>query len=186
MFPEQISEQLSAKYEELLGDLRAKLSKINVGRASPAVLEDIIVDTGQYQAALQELASMRLVEPQTLLVEPWDKSLVDRIEKAIAQANLNVSTQPRPDGLYVKFPQASEETRQRAIREVNQLKEEVRVQARQVREEKWQEVKDWFANKEISEDQKFRIKELLDEQIGEINEQIEQISERKIENISKR
>ncbi len=183
MIPEQVTKDLKSTYENTLDYLRNQLAQINVGRANPGAIEDLEIDAGQYKAKLQELASIRSIETQTLLVEPWDKKLVGAIEKAIMGANLNLSVQSQEGGLYVKFPELTQESRDKARKQVDEMREETRVKARKTREEKWQEVQSRFKEGEITEDEKYRIKELLDEQIKKINDQIDEIADNKIEQI---
>lgn len=160
--------------------LSRELSGLRTGKASPAILDNIKVDTyGQLQA-IKHLANINIEDAKTLRITPWDKSSIKMIESAIMEANLGISTAPDSLGLRVIFPELSTERRQVLIKLVNEKLEEARISVKKERERTWGEIQEQNRASQISEDDKFRAKDELQKIIDQANNQLEQIAEKKI------
>jgi ribosome recycling factor len=183
MLPEQIKQKLLPVYNEALEDFQQRLNKITLERATPALLEDVEVNLESYNARVKELAAIRTLDSSTLLIEPWDKKTIDAIQQAVASAKAHFSVSNQGGGIYVKLPPATSEVKERFVKEVSGIKEEARIKVRQIREEAWQEIQERFRRKELTEDEKFRAKVALDEQIHEINGKIEEMAAKRIKQI---
>src|SRR5476651_1392074 len=115
------------KVEEFLAN---GYSQLNIGRASPMVLDGISVESYGSFVPLKNVASVSIEDPKTLRIAPWDKSQLKGIEKAIVAANLGVSVATDDMGLRVVFPQLTTETRQKLVKVLKEKLEESRITAR--------------------------------------------------------
>lgn len=164
------------KVEEFLSKEYASL---NVGRASPMVLDGISVEVyGDYQS-IKNVASVNIEDPKTLRIAPWDKTQIKPIEKAIMAANLGLSVATDEAGIRVIFPQLTTETRQNLVKVLKNKLEESRITVRKERERVWDDVQEQEKEGKITEDEKFRAKEDLQKVIDEANKNLEAIFEKK-------
>ncbi len=153
-----------------------KLRSIRTGRASPAFVEHLTVDAYGTKTPLNQLASINVPEPRLLVVQPYDRSIIGSIEKAIMSSDLGVT--PSNDGQVIRlpFPQLTEERRKELIRVVHQRAEEGRVSVRNVRRHAKEELERLKKDGEISEDELVRAEKELqkttDRFVGEIDEML--------------
>lgn len=164
------TKQKMARSVELLA---AELSKIRTGRANPALLEGVKVEYYGTQVPLRQIASITAPEPRLLVVQPWDKSAISQVERAILKADLGLN--PLSDGnlLRIPIPVLSEERRRELVRLASRLTEEAKVAIRSLRREANEQIKRLEQEKELSEDDalaaQHRIQELTDEYIEELD-----------------
>lgn len=164
------------KVEEFLSK---EYSQLNVGRASPMVLDGITVEVyGQYQS-IKNIASVNIEDPKTLRIAPWDKTQIKPIEKAILASNLGLSVATDEAGIRVIFPQLTTETRQNLVKVLKQKLEESRITVRKERERIWDEIQKLEKESKMTEDEKFRAKDDLQKVIDEVNNNLEAIFEKK-------
>lgn len=164
------------KIEEFLGK---EYSQLNIGRASPMVLDGISVESYGSFVPLKNVASVSIEDPKTLRIAPWDKNQIKGIEKAIVGANLGLSVATDDQGIRVIFPQLTTETRQTLVKVLKEKLEESRISVRRERETILEDMKDF------TEDDKFRAKEDLQKIINEANENLEALFERKEQEVMK-
>ncbi|OGI71672.1 ribosome recycling factor [Candidatus Nomurabacteria bacterium RIFCSPHIGHO2_02_FULL_35_13] len=164
----KVSEYLSKEY-----------SQLNIGRASPMILDGISVESYGSYVSLKNVASISIEDPKTLRIAPWDKSQIKEIEKSITSANLGLSVAVDDAGIRVIFPQLTTETRQKLVKVLKEKLEEARITVRRERERIWNDVQAQEENDKITEDDKFRAKEDLQKIIDEINKKLEDIFEKK-------
>ncbi|MFA5737120.1 MAG: ribosome recycling factor [Candidatus Paceibacterota bacterium] len=162
--------------EEWLG--REYLS-IRTGKATPQVLDSVLVDSYGSKTPIKHLANIAIEDAKTLRITPWDKSQIKEIQLAIEKSNLGLSTAPDSDSLRLSFPDLTEERRKMLMKLVNEKMEEARVSVRKEREKIWNEIQDQEKAGQISEDDKFKAKDELQKIIDEINDKIAGLSERK-------
>lgn len=154
--------------------LRNELIAIRTGKASPSLLESVRVEAYGSLMPLSQVASISAPQPRMLVVQSWDKSLVQPILKAIQKADLGLN--PADDGelIRVPIPPLTEERRNELVRKVKKLGEEARIAVRNVRREANEEVKHLQKDGKTSEDEAHRgtqeIQKLTDESIEEIDE----------------
>jgi len=164
------------KVGEFLGK---EYSQLNIGRASPQVLDGISVDSYGSFVPLKNVASVSIEDPKTLRIVPWDKSQIKSIEKAIVGANLGLSVATDDAGIRVIFPQLTTETRQTLVKVLKEKLEEQRITVRKERERIWDEVQKLEKEGKMTEDEKFKTKEELQKIIDEINKILETTFEKK-------
>lgn len=175
----EIIEKIKPEMEKVINFLERELTKIRTGRASPSLIEDTIVDCFGQKLPLKELAAISSPEPRQIVIQPWDKSYIESIEKALSRSSLGVSPVVDKDLIRISLPPLSDEYRKNLLRILSEKQEEARKTIRRWREEVWDEIQEKFKTGEIREDDKFRAKDELQKLIDEYNEKIEKIGERK-------
>ncbi len=164
------------KVEEFLGK---EYNQLNVGRASPMILDGISVESYGSYVPLKNVASVSIEDPKTLRIAPWDKSQIKGIEKAILTSNLGLSVAVDDSGIRVIFPQLTTENRSSLVKVLKEKLEEARITVRRERERVWQDVEAKEEEGKITEDERFRAKEDLQKIIDEVNNNLEGIFEKK-------
>lgn len=151
---------------------RRDLASVRAGRATPALLDKIVVDYYGAATPINQLANINIPEPRLLVVQPWDKSALPAIEKAIAKSDLGIA--PASDGSVIRLalPHLTEERRQELVKQVRKKAEEERVAIRNIRRDANDLIKELEKSKDISEDDARRgqesIQKLTDRNIEEV------------------
>lgn len=144
-FEEKMKKSVSV-FVENLGSIRA-------GRANPKILNNIQVEYYGTSTPITQVASVSVPEARLIVVQPWDKSVLGEIEKAIQKADLGIN--PINDGNVIRlnFPELNEERRKEIVKEIKTLTEEAKVSIRNIRRDSMELVKDLEKKSEISEDE---------------------------------
>jgi ribosome recycling factor len=147
--------------EKSLTALRRELANIRTGRANPAVIEHLTVDYYGAPTPLQQLANIAAPDPRQLLVQPYDRSALGSIEKAIRTSDFGFN--PTNDGSTIRIiiPQLTEERRRDFVKLVHKRVEEAKVAVRNVRRDANDSLKKQRRDKELSEDEEKRAQEQL-------------------------
>lgn len=175
----EIINQIKSELDKTIAFLEREVGNIRTSRASPSLIEDFEVECFDQKFALKQLGAISSVDSRTLTIQPWDKSYLEPIEKAISNSHLGVSPIVDKDLIRISFPQLSEEYRKDLLRLLAMKQEEAKRTIRRWREEAWRKIQDEFKEGNIREDDKFRGKDELQELIDEYNEKIEEMGERK-------
>lgn len=175
----EIIEKIKPEIDKTISFLERELTKFRIGRASPSLVENIVVECFGEKFPLKQLAAISLPGPRQILVQPWDKSYVESIEKAILQSGLGISPVVDKDVIRISLPSLSEEYRKDLLRVLSEKQEEARKTIRRWREKAWDEIQERFKEGEIREDDKFRAKDELQDLVDEYNKKIEEMGERK-------
>ena len=169
----EICDKARERMEKTLKALTANFSKVRTGRANPHVLDAITVDYYGQPTPITQLAGVKVPEASMLVVEPWDKTSLNAIERAIASSDLGIT--PSNDGVCIRlpFPRPTEERRRELVKECRQLAEEARISVRNVRRDANSKAEH---NEELSEDEVKReqhsIQKLTDSYIEKIEEML--------------
>jgi ribosome recycling factor len=166
-----IQERMQKVLEVLKGDLLT----VRTGRATPSLVDHIVISAygGTQRLKVVELATVTTSDSQTLVIAPFDTSIIGEIQKGIMEANVGLT--PTIDGqiLRISIPPLSEERRKDLIHLLKQKLEGGRIQVRQVRHDAMDEVKKTYQDKEISEDELTRlekeVQKITDDTISEID-----------------
>jgi ribosome recycling factor len=129
------------RMDNALEAMRREFSTVRTGKASPALLEHVRVEAYETHMPLEQLSTISAPEPRLLVVQPWDKTIVGAIEKAIQSADLGLN--PSNDGtvIHVPIPQLNEERRQELVKVLHNMAEEGRVSRRTARRAANDEIK---------------------------------------------
>ncbi len=176
---------LKTDFEKILNHLKSEYAAIRTGRASIGLVENIIVECYGSKMPLNNLASISVPQPQTIFIQPWDKSIIKDIERAITVSGLGVNPIVDKDIIRVNIPSLTEERRKDLVKLVNKIEEEHKIRIRKIREDYMKKIDRMEENKEIREDEKFRLKEEVQEVVDEYNRQIEELTRKKEEEIMK-
>ncbi len=167
--------------QQVLDLVMSDIASIRTGRASGSLIEDVsvLVYGGQQKLTIKELGTITAPDPQTIVVDPWDKSIIGEIRQGILSANVGLN--PSIDGelLRIVLPPMTSEDREKYVKLLSTKLENGKVMIRQVRGDTMKHIKEIFEKKEISEDEKFRQEKKLQEMTDEFVGKIEEAGERK-------
>jgi ribosome recycling factor len=169
----------AAKMQKAVAHLKEDLGGIRTGRATPALLNRVVVEYYGTPVPLQQLASMSVPEPRTLMVQPFDKTAIGSIEKAILASDLGIT--PSNDGNVIRlsFPPLTEERRRQLVKQVHARAEDGRVAVRNVRRHSKDEVEKLEKSHEISEDDLKRAERDLQRHTDQFVAEIDEIQHHK-------
>src|SRR4030043_849569 len=159
--------------EELIS---SDIGGIRTGRATSALIEDLLISVygGAQKLKVNELGTITTPDSQTIIIDPWDKSIIGEIRKGIEAANIGLL--PSIDGEIIRMvlPPMTTEDREKDVKLLHIKIENGRIMIRQIRGDKMKDIKDGFENKEVSEDEKFafekKLQQITDEFIGKLEE----------------
>lgn len=176
--------QVRAEMEEAVGLLRQDLATMKVGRATPALVEQVKVEAYETQMPLVELATINIAGPNELVIIPFDQTVLRNIEKALAMdRGLGLSPATEGNQIRLKIPPLTEERRKEFVKLLHQKLEAARIMIRQIRGNQLREVRQQGQDKAMAEDEEFRQKEALQKLTDEFNQKIEEIGNRKEEEL---
>ena len=156
-----ILESLKERMEKSVDSLKSAFNKIRTGRANPAILDDIKIDYYGNLTPLNQTSNISVEENRTLVISPWDKTLMPEIEKAITSSDLGLNPSSSGDLIRVTMPTLTEETRQGYIKQARSEAENSRISIRNIRRDANNQVKDMQLSGEISEDDLRRSEDLI-------------------------
>lgn len=172
-------DKVKPEFDKAFKFLEQEIAKIRTSRASPALVEDIEVNAFGSKFALKQLAAISAPQTNQIVIQPWDTSYIEPIEKAISQSGLGMSAVVDKNIIRLSLPTLTEEYRQQLGKALNEKAEQTRQTIRRWREDCWNKIQTAQKAKEISEDDKFRGKDELQKVIDEFNEKIKNLVEKK-------
>ena len=149
---EEIKKQLNVDMDQAVKGLQHQLTKVRTGRASASVLDGVSVDYYGTLSPVSQVGQISTPEARLLQIQPFDKSLIAAIEKAILGANLGLT--PSNDGnvIRIPFPQVTEDKRKELVRSIKKLGEDGKIKIRNLRRDQNDKVKKMEKDKDLSED----------------------------------
>ena len=167
--------QLRQEMERTLAALRKDYTLVRTGRASTALLEGLLVEYYGNRTPLNQLATLSVPEPRLILIQPYDRSTIANIEKAIYQSDLGLT--PVNDGKLVRvpIPELTEERRRDLVRHVRKVAEEYRVSVRNHRRDANEGLKKLQKEKQISEDELRTVQDQVQKLTNEYVEKVDHI-----------
>lgn len=171
--------EMADKMEKSVEAFKNELSKVRTGRASISLLDGISVDAYGSPMPMNQVATMTIPESRMIAIQPWDPQMVPAIEKAILKSNLGLA--PANDGKVIRLtiPQLTEERRKELVKQVRKVAEEFRVAIRNVRREAIDTLKQQKKDKEISEDDLFKLQDDAQKETDTYVKQIDEVTEHK-------
>lgn len=148
----EVTKNAEAKMKKAIEALRKNLSGIRTGRASPALVEHLMVEYYGTQCPLQQLAGISIPEPRTISIQPYDKGAVKEIEKAIMKSDLGLSPKTDAGVIRLNLPQLTEERRKELVKLTKKEAEESKVALRNIRREAMDQLKAQKESKLLTED----------------------------------
>lgn len=167
------------RMQQALDALRSDLRTIRTGRATPALLERVMVDYYGQATPLNQLAVISAPEPSLLVVRPYDPQSLEEIERAILRSDVGLT--PSNDGRIIRLPipRLTEERREELAKMVRQRVEEGKVALRNIRRDALGDLREFEEEKLISEDEFYRAKDELQDLIDNYTEKMEEVSTRR-------
>lgn len=159
-----------------LDTLTRDISSLRTGRATPSLISDLEVAVygGAQKLKIMELANISVQDSQTIIIDPWDKSITGEVRKGILAANIGLNPIVDQEVLRISLPPLTSEDREKMIKLLSQKLEAARIMVRQIRAGYMKDIKENFEKKEISEDERFaqekRLQQITDEFVAKINE----------------
>ena len=171
--------EFESKMKKTCESLNSTLATIRAGRANAAVLDQILVDYYGVPTPIQQLASVATPDPRSLVIQPWDGSVLKGVEKAILASDLGINPQNDGRSIRLVFPPLTEERRRDLVKQTKKYGEDAKVAIRNIRRDAIEKLKKQQKSSEITEDDykiaEKDIQKLTDDYIKEIDK----ISERK-------
>ena len=174
MSEKDVIKEARPRMEAAIDDFRRKLAAIRTGRAAVSLLDNVVVDYYGTPTLIKEMAKVSVADPTTLVVAPWDPSVLAAVEKAIRSADLGLN--PMNDGklLRVPIPVLTEERRKEMVKHLHKVVENHRTAARNVRRDANEAFKKLLKEKKIAEDAERRaldeVPKLTDQTIARLDE----------------
>ena len=164
------------KMEKALGQMKREFSTVRTGRANPAILDRVVVDYYGAPTPIRQMAQVSVSEGTTLVITPFDKSILKDVEKAVIKAELGVA--PNNDGVCIRlnFPPLTEERRRETAKEVKKFGEDAKIAIRNLRRDMVDSLKKIEKEENLPEDavkdNQDKIQKLTDKYVGIIDAQV--------------
>ena len=136
-----IIEATTERMDKAIEHLEAELGRLRAGKANPKMLESVMVDYYGSQAPINQVANIGTPDPRTIAIQPWEKNMIDPIEKAILNSNLGFNPQNNGETIRIIIPALTEERRVTLVKQVNSEGENAKVSIRSARKEANAEIK---------------------------------------------
>jgi ribosome recycling factor len=173
MSDKQIKTNADQKMQKSIETFKANLAKIRTGRASPGILEHIMVDYYGNPTPISQVANLGLADARTINVTPWEKNMVAVVEKAIRDSDLGLNPATQGAVIRVPMPPLTEERRKELTKVVKSEGEETKIAIRNLRRDANEHLKRLVKDKEISEDEERRaqdeIQKLTDRYVADVD-----------------
>ena len=172
-------ENLKKELNWVLEFLKSDLGQIRGSRATPALVENVKVEAYGSKMNLKEVASIMTPDAKTVMIQVWDKGLVNAVAKGIEESKIGLN--PNIDGQNIKLvmPPLIDERKKELTKLLHDKLEQARIKIRRGRDEAWHKVQNLEKAKSISEDDKFRAKDDLQKLVDEYNKKIKEMGEGK-------
>lgn len=172
-----VMDHAKAGMEKAINHLEVQLTKIRAGKANPAIFESVMVDYYGSMVPISQTANVNTQDARTIIIQPWEKSLLTPIEKAIQMANLGLN--PQNDGVIIRIsiPPLTEERRKELVKTAKSEGEEAKVGIRNSRKEAMENVKKLQKNglpEDEAKDAETKIQQLTDQYVQKTDKHIEQ------------
>lgn len=173
---DQVLQNAQVAFDKVVEHLKAEFGRLQIGRASAALVDHISVEVYGSIQPMKAIASVSIPDPRTIQIQPWDKSCLSAIEKAIVGVGTGLN--PVNDGICVRIniPPLTEERRIELTKHVKKLAETARIAVRTARQDFNTEFKKMKANDEITEDELFEAGEKLQAKVEMINKKIDEVT----------
>ncbi len=170
-------------FQSSIEHLKKEFNALRTGRATPALVEDLSVAAYGSKMEIKGLASIKIPDSRSLVIEPWDKALLQNIEKGIRDSGIGLN--PIVDGqvIRVMIPQMTQESRKQIVKLLKEKMEDARIRIRGVREEVREEILKKEKANEFTEDEKFKLFDELDKLTKDYADQISELGQLKEDEI---
>ena len=175
--------ELIKKLDIALDFFKTDISQVRTGRANPVVIEELTVEVYGSKMKVKELGTISVPEPQLIVVSPWDKSVLQIIDKAIRESDLKLNPVTADGVIRIPIPPLSQERREEFAKMVSTKMELARQTIRNIRQEAIKDIEKSFSDKAIGEDEKFTQKEEVERLVKDITTEVGELGDAKREDI---
>jgi ribosome recycling factor len=175
--------ELLKKLEGAIDFFKTDISQVRTGRANPVVIEELTVEVYGSKMKVKELGTISVPEPQLIVVSPWDKSVLQIIDKAIRESDLKLNPVTADGVIRIPIPPLSQERREEFAKMVSTKTELARQTIRNIRQEAIKDIEKSFADKAIGEDEKFTQKEEVEKLVKEKTAEVGEFGDAKRDDI---
>ncbi|MDD4351541.1 MAG: ribosome recycling factor [Candidatus Gracilibacteria bacterium] len=175
----QILSSARGKMDGAVTHLKTEFASLQVGRANPAMVENIMIDSYGTKTPLKNLATINAPDPSMISIQPWDRSILGSVEKAINESGLGFNAQN--DGVLIRIPIAkpSEEKRKELTKLVSKYGEDARISIRTARQDAHNEAKRSKESGTFTEDDFFRMDKEIQKIVDDYNEKVDKLAQEK-------
>lgn len=170
---EDIKKDAQDRMDKSIGALESAFAKIRTGRAHPSLLDSVHVDYYGTETPLSQVANIVVEDARTLMISPWEKPMIPKIEKAILKSDLGLNPSSTSDVVRIPMPPLTEENRRDLVKVARGEAENARVSIRNIRRDANNDLKEFLKEKEITEDDERRgqelIQKLTDEKVAAVD-----------------
>jgi len=171
--------QHAENFKKVVEHFKTEIAVLKTGRANPSMLDNIRVEAYGALTPLNQVASISVSDARSLAIQPWDKSVLKDIEKAISESDLRINPVNDGERIRLNLPPMTEENRKETVKVLNNKAEEAKIAIRLQRDEVKEMILEAEKNKEFGEDEKFSLLEELDKTVAKYNEEIKQLADAK-------
>ena len=172
------------EFDKVIDFFKKDLQVLRSNRANPDLISHVLVEVYGTKTPLEQLATLNIPEPRTIVIQPWDKNIVKEIEKALVSVDLGASPVVSEGIIRLNLPPLNEETRKNLVKVLHTKMESAKKSLRSIRDSVREEIVKAERSKEITEDDKYRLFESLDELTSQKQDEIKLIGERKEKEIN--
>lgn len=176
---DNILKNLKSQLEKTVEFFKNDIAVLRTGRPSPALVENILVDSYGQKMPMQQLATIHVSPPNLIIIQPWDKGVIEAIAKAISNSQLGLSPIVEQDFIRIALPQMTQEKREQLVRLLNEKSEHAKISVRNEREDALKHLQKLEKEKTISEDDWFKAKDSVQKLVDKYNGKIKEVAESK-------
>lgn len=176
-------QEYKEKFDSAIDHLKVELGQIRTGRANPSLVENIKINVYDTYMPIVELATVSVTDPRSLVISPWDKTIVEKIAKGITEAGTGLSAAVDGENIRINIPPLTQERREEFTKIASQKAEAAKVSLRQMRHDFLERIRKSKDDGEISVDDEKRLQEKLDETVGIYNNKADELRDTKSEEL---
>lgn len=166
---DELLNKTETKMNEIIANMEKRFANVRAGRATPALVDGIMVDYYGNQTPLKHMANISVPEARELMIAPYDKSALGAIEKAIYEANIGLTPNNNGNSIMLVIPQLTEDTRKQYVKDIKGMAEETRIALRNARQDAMNEIK----KSEMTDDEKDSEEDDIQKLIEKMNKLVE-------------
>lgn len=179
----QYLQDSQSEFASALDFFKKEIGSLRTGQANPSVLDVVSVEAYGVMNPVNAVGNISVSDNKSIIITPWDKSVIKAIEKGIMEANLGLGVVNEGDKIRLTVPALTEENRRELVKKLNEKMEKTRIILRGVRDDIKNIIEKAFDDKEMSEDDKFRAMKELDEYTAKKNEELKDMRDKKEKDI---
>ena len=179
-----VVDEASERMDKAISHLEVELSSLRAGKANPKMLDSVMIDYYGTQTPISQVANIGTPDPKTIAIQPWEKTMIDPIERAIINSNLGFNPQNNGEMIRINIPALTEERRITLVKQVNSEGENAKVSIRSTRKDANSDIKK-LENDGLSEDEAKTAEGEIQKLTDKFSEKVDQVVKAKEEDIMK-